>query len=715
MRLREIIRYLRALTAARIGARMAVAMLALAAVVSVAAGAHGASPTVTQTSAASPAATASAARESAAKPFAAPTNAAEAPLTTPQGVLGYLSGAINWYRQLSTQAQLVEQPDETVFYTEDRQTAIDILQLGFDYARGVADFLGKSAAKKSGPSATHASLTGASAGLNDLNEKLAALQAEVTDAQARLKKLQAQSAQARGAQRATLASQMQAVQGEIDLAQARADALSSIVQFQTGTSAPEQAAGLRGQIDELEKSIPELESNAAHSQTQTAATPTTAANTTATPAPAPVLQSSQPTGMGVIFDLFEVRRRLDVLDQIQTGTNAFISQVKAAREPYLQRIIDLDERGAEFAKNTSTSGSDAAMLRGRKKDFDALIEEHKALVAASLPLTKQLVLLDVYTSNLDRWRASLGQRMRADIRSLSIRVAILAFTLLLIAGVAILWKQLTFRYVKDIRRRGQVLAARRFVVGILVLLVILINFADQLGSFATILGFAAAGVAVALQNVILSIAGYFFLIGRFGIKVGDRVQIGGVTGDVVEIGLVKLSLMELGGGGGNHLQPTGRVVVYSNAIVFQPNGNFFKQAPGTHFVWNEIRLTLAPDADYRLIEKRLTDAVDQVFARYREQVQRDYRHLERDLNILLESPKPQSRMSLSAAGLEVIIRYPAETRNSSQIADEVTRRVLDAIAREPSLRLVTGTANIQAVVPPAAPEGAAAESEKESA
>jgi hypothetical protein len=143
--------------------------------------------------------------------------------------------------------------------------------------------------------------------------------------------------------------------------------------------------------------------------------------------------------------------------------------------------------------------------------------------------------------------------------------------------------------------------------------------------------------------------------------------------------------------------PTGRVVVFSNAIVFQPSGNFFKQAPGTSFVWNEIRLKLAADCDYRLAEKRLTDAVEQVYSRYRETIQRDYRHLERELNILLDSPKPQSRLSLDSDGLDVTIRYPAETRIAAQIADEVTRRVLDAIGREPSLRLVTGSANIESV------------------
>ena len=236
------------------------------------------------------------------------------------------------------------------------------------------------------------------------------------------------------------------------------------------------------------------------------------------------------------------------------------------------------------------------------------------------------------------------------------------------------------------------------MLGLLIVIVLMVNFSDEIGSAATVVGFAAAGIAVALQNVILSIAGYFFLIGRFGIKAGDRVQIGGVTGDVIDIGLVKLSLMELGGTG-THREPTGRVAVFSNAIVFQPSGNFFKQAPGTSFVWNEVRLTLAPDVDYRLAEKRLLDAVDEVFARYRDRVMRDYRHLERDLNIMLETPKPQSRLHLSKDGLEIVIRYPAETYTAPQITDEISRRVLDAINREPSLRLAPqGIANIQSQV-----------------
>jgi len=83
-------------------------------------------------------------------------------------------------------------------------------------------------------------------------------------------------------------------------------------------------------------------------------------------------------------------------------------------------------------------------------------------------------------------------------------------------------------------------------------------------------------------------------------------------------------------------------------------------------------------------------------------VMRDYRHLERDLNVMLETPKPQSRLHLSKNGLEIVIRYPAETYSAPQITDEISRRVLDAINREPSLRLAAqGIANIQSVPPPA--------------
>jgi len=169
--------------------------------------------------------------------------------------------------------------------------------------------------------------------------------------------------------------------------------------------------------------------------------------------------------------------------------------------------------------------------------------------------------------------------------------------------------------------------------------------------------------------------------------VGDRVQLAGVTGDVLEIGLFKLTLMELTNDA-NGRQPTGRIVVFPNSIVYQTNGNFFNQLPGARYSWNEMRLTLAPDCDYRLAEQRVMEVVGAVFAKYRDSIQRDYHNVESGLNISFESPRPFSRLQLGDAGIEVVVRYPVPLATSAQAVDEISRRLIDAINREPGLRLV---------------------------
>ncbi len=94
-------------------------------------------------------------------------------------------------------------------------------------------------------------------------------------------------------------------------------------------------------------------------------------------------------------------------------------------------------------------------------------------------------------------------------------------------------------------------------------------------------------------------------MGKYGIRVGDRVQIAGVTGEVVDIGLVRLHLLELSSGG-TDAQPSGRVVAFSNSVVFQPTSGVFKKIPGTNFLWHEISLTFSSESNYRIIQERIT-------------------------------------------------------------------------------------------------------------
>ncbi len=634
-----------------------------------------AEPTVLVTAAPQPAAASS--------PASRTASAAGSPPDA-QTVISYLSDVISWYGHLSVEAQLVRDPDETLFFADDRQIAGEVLRLGFDYARKQARFIAKTN-PNAGVAAGSAGSAADAAGLGNVTQTYQALDAAANAIRTRIKNLQAQLAKAPARQRAAIASEIQESQSELDLKQERVNTLKALAQFKSGSSSPDQSGGLAAQIDELEHSISD----------------SSAKRPTALPAETTFVARAEPTGIfGLTTELIALSNKLDALDQNRTLAQALARRATGVRQSTISLIAGLNARGNALSQGTGTA--DVATLKDRTKSFESLLEEYQLARDAALPLSKQIVLLGIYTNNVGRWHTAIEQRWKKEFRSLVIRMIGLGAAFMLIFLGAMAWRWITNRYVTDIRRRGQVMAARRLVLGLIVLVIVLINFSDEIGSAATVVGFAAAGIAVALQNVILSIAGYFFLIGRFGIKAGDRVQIGGVTGDVIDIGLVKLSLMELGGAGTHH-EPTGRVAVFSNAIVFQPSGNFFKQAPGTSFIWNEVRLTLAPNIDYRLAEKRLLEVVDEVFAHYRDRVMRDYRHLERDLNIMLETPKPQSRLYLSKAGLEIVIRYPAETYSAPQITDEISRRVLDAIDREPSLRMAPqGTANIEPQVPPPA-------------
>jgi hypothetical protein len=151
--------------------------------------------------------------------------------------------------------------------------------------------------------------------------------------------------------------------------------------------------------------------------------------------------------------------------------------------------------------------------------------------------------------------------------------------------------------------------------------------------------------------------------------------------------------------GTSEIRPTGRVVVFSNAVVFQPNSGLFKQIPGTNFVWHELKLTLAADSNYGEVEHRLVGAVQKVYEEYRPDMEAQRRRMEQSLTgVSIRELKPESRLRLTQTGLEVEIRFPVPLNNASAIDDAMTRALLDAIAQRPRLRLVgTGTPNIQTV------------------
>jgi small-conductance mechanosensitive channel len=606
-----------------------------------------------------------------------------------QAILSFLNQSIVWYRQLTSEQQLATEPSDVLYLNDNKQLADDIVRQSFDFARARAQMLSDQN-ENAAPASTQ------SGSPNRLSAIAARAEQQVKSLQGDVDSIRRQLDSATGKNRKLLDAQLAETESELQLAQARRDTLRTMVAFSASAGGAD-AGSLQSQVDELARAVPSaaaVDSKAA-SGTAPATQPAKVQVSTAP------TRSSTPTGiLALVSDLLALHRKTDSLQTAMTMSDQLAAASKELRTPLTAQVKQLAAQSEKLAAEPATG--DVKELADQKKRVDGLTTQFKQISAAILPLSKQRILLDVYKRSLDNWRNSIQSQYRSELKSLILRLVILGILIGMIAAMSELWKRATFRYVHDVRRRYQFLLLRRIVVWIVVAIVVAAAFATELGTLATFAGLLTAGIAVALQNVILSVAGYFFLIGRYGIRVGDRVQVAGVTGDVIDIGLVRLHIMEVGSSDAD-ARATGRVVVFSNSVVFQPNSGLFKQIPGTSFVWHDISLTLAAHSNYQLVEQRMMEAVNSVYAKYKEKMEGQRRRMEQSLTgINVRSLDPESRLRLTQTGLEVVIRYPVDLANAAQIDDEMARALLDAIGKEPRLRLVgSGTPNITEANEPA--------------
>ena len=612
------------------------------------------------------------------------------PASDRSAVLQFLDQTINWYRQIDVERQIAKEPDDVIAVNDDRPLADQVVRSAFDFARAAEDLTVPSSTKSNQPQNPE------DAHYQSLVQLAAKLDQQIQQSQTELQSDRQKAVASTGSKRRELEATIGELQSEIDLANARRDIIRNMADFVGGAgSSGLGTSSLRGQIDALARTVsPEVAGSASAASANSANPPSRAVPTVSASKP-------EPTGIwGLTADLFSLTGKVDTIRDRMKATDALADAGKQLRNPLIARLTELTKQGDAIAQQADTA--DANTLAQQKKDLDSLTAQFKQLSAAVLPLSKQSILLELYKRNLMNWQSSVKSRYRSDLRGLLARLLLLAVALGLVLAAAELWRRAIFRYVHESRRRYQFLLIRKIVMWFSIVMVVAFAFASQLGSVATFAGLITAGVAVALQNVILSVAGYFFLIGKFGIRVGDRVQIAGVTGEVVEVGLVRLHLMELSSTGSEI--PTGRVVAFSNSIVFQPTSGLFKQIPGTNFMWHEITVTLPGDSDYHTVEKNLRDVVDKVFADYKDDIENQRRQMERTLGYTSTGEfRPRTRLLFTGSGLEAVIRYPVTLQNATEIDDRITREVLDALGKDNQQKPAsqgTPTLKLRTDVPP---------------
>jgi hypothetical protein len=451
------------------------------------------------------------------------------PTVTAEATLAALNAAIEWYRDARVTMRAVNRAG-ALFAAEDQETARQALQRAFAVARARAALLKQSPDAPATP-APQERLAEARAGLE------AAIRAE-----------EQWAARAPASERA-------AARRRLELERARLEIMKQMQGFNASLAAG-APTDLAQQIDALEQSVPEV--RGALMTPESASGPSAADGGSRT--------------LGLVSRLIRLRESRGSVDELSTATAALSRSVTADMRAVGDALRSLGGRLSTLAENP-----EAAPAGEGDREFHTGLSRARALAAVLVPLREQASLLRRYGDDLRGWTRALDAETRGVIKTLGLELLRLAAVIALVLVGAAAWRFLTLRYIADASRRRLLLTARTVVVVTALALVIVFHFASELTALVTALGFAAAGIAFALQNVILALAGYFAMLSPNGIRVGDRVSLQGpfayVNGEVLDIGFVRIRLRELAG---DPPKPTGRIVVFPNSVVF--TGTFFKHS-----------------------------------------------------------------------------------------------------------------------------------------
>ncbi|MBL7874441.1 MAG: mechanosensitive ion channel [Cyclobacteriaceae bacterium] len=193
-----------------------------------------------------------------------------------------------------------------------------------------------------------------------------------------------------------------------------------------------------------------------------------------------------------------------------------------------------------------------------------------------------------------------------------------------------------------------------FSAYVLFLLIVIILYSESLGGLTVALGVAGAGIAFALQEVIASFAGWLALLFGNFYKTGDRVQLGGIKGDVIDIGILRTTLMETGNWVDGDLY-NGRIVRIANSFVFkEPVFNYSGDFP---FLWDEIKVPIRYGSDFELARSICHKVAEKITGGYGREAEETWAHMTRKYQVEKATTQPMITLLANDNWIEFTVRY----------------------------------------------------------
>ncbi len=278
---------------------------------------------------------------------------------------------------------------------------------------------------------------------------------------------------------------------------------------------------------------------------------------------------------------------------------------------------------------------------------------------------------------------TLGLPPAATARILATVLVITAF--LLMRRLA---RMVIARTTTDPSTRYQINKVVAYVAGTLAVILLFRVWSEGTTGLATYLGLASAGVAIALQDPLTNLAGWFFIVIRRPFGVGDRIQIGAHIGDVVDIRLFRCVLLEIG----NWVhadQSTGRVLHVPNGWVFKNSIATYDAAFG--YIWNELEVTVTFESDWRRAKDVLTRTVTDHAEKLSTDAEKQIAEAAEHYHIKFSKLTPVVWTSVVDSGIRLTMRYLCKPRERRSSASEIWESVLDALNDLPDVDLAYPT------------------------
>jgi small-conductance mechanosensitive channel len=324
------------------------------------------------------------------------------------------------------------------------------------------------------------------------------------------------------------------------------------------------------------------------------------------------------------------------------------------------------------ANSTASARGPSAELVGAAKRRSTLVKE---LTNLNERVEDQKQLAETYR----KWIDVVAARQRTVIHS-GLSGAAVIVAILLIGIFFDTWLKRLLNKVKlDHRQADTLHAVIRTGVQIVALgLILLVIFGppSQLGTF---LGLAGAGLTVALKDFIVSFVGWFVLMGRNGIRLGDWVEINGVTGEVVELGMFHTVLLETGNWTDSG-HPTGRRVTFTNSFAIE--GHYFNFSTSGQWLWDELTLVLASSQNPYPIVEAIQKTVLEATAESAGQAEKEWQHAAHSRDMSALSAAPAINVKPVSGGVEIAVRYITRANERYQLRSKLYQAAMNLISKK---------------------------------